>query len=121
MDKIKRAESKSPTRNLLKLKGGEVIISFGLGPPEVAPYMIGTLGEVFGPRNYTGSESRPVCDRIGNSGRNRNRIAMIWPELEPDCHPKKVVGFDRIGRIKPDLTRFQCWILKSSNFGLCFH
>ena len=45
----------------------------------------------------------PVCDRIGNSGRNRNRIAMIWPEPEPepepDCHPKKVAGFDRIGRI----------------------
>ena len=40
-----------------------------------------------------------VCDRIGNSGRNRNRIAMIWPEPEPDCHPKKVAGFDRIGRI----------------------
>ena len=67
----------------------------------MAAYMIGTLGEVFGPRNYTGSESHPVCDRIGNSGRNRNRnrIAMIWPELEPDCHPKKVAGFDRIGRI----------------------
>ena len=22
---------------------------------------------------------------------------------EPDCHPKKVAGFDRIGRILPDL------------------
>ena len=28
-----------------------------------------------------------------------DRIAMIWPEPEPDCHPKKVAGFDRIGRI----------------------
>ena len=27
-----------------------VIISFGLGPPEVAPYMTETFGEVFGPR-----------------------------------------------------------------------
>ena len=46
-------------------------------------------------------KSLSVCDRIGNSGRNRNRIAMIWPEPEPepDCHPKKVAGFDRIGRI----------------------
>ena len=37
-----------------------VIISFGLGPPEVAPYMTGTFGEVFGPRNQTGSEPRPA-------------------------------------------------------------
>ena len=42
------------------LKGGggqaffRVIISFGLGPPEVAPYMTGTFGEVFGPLNHTG-------------------------------------------------------------------
>ena len=47
------------------------------------------------------SATHTVCDRIGNSG--RNRIAMIWPEPEPepepDCHPKKVAGFDRIGRI----------------------
>ncbi len=32
---------------------------------------------------------------------------MIWPEPEPepepDCHHKKVAGFDRIGRIQPDL------------------
>ena len=46
-------------------KGGgqaffRVIISFGLGPPEVAPYMTGTFGEVFGPRNQTGSEPRPA-------------------------------------------------------------
>ena len=37
-----------------------VIISFGLGPPEVASYMTGTFGEVFGPRNHTGSEPRPA-------------------------------------------------------------
>ena len=37
-----------------------VIISFGLGPPEVAPYMTGTFGEVFGPRSQTGSEPRPA-------------------------------------------------------------
>ena len=37
-----------------------VIISFGLGPPEVAPFMTGTFGEVFGPRNQTGSEPRPA-------------------------------------------------------------
>ena len=37
-----------------------VIISFGLGPPEVAPYMTGTFGEVFGPRNHSGSEPRPA-------------------------------------------------------------
>ena len=47
------------------LRGGRqaffrVIISFGLGPPEVAPYMTGTFGEVFGPRNQTGSEPRPA-------------------------------------------------------------
>ena len=36
------------------------IISFGLGPPEVAPYMNRTFSEVFGPRNQTGSESRPA-------------------------------------------------------------
>ena len=47
------------------LKGGgqaflRVIISFGLGPPEVAPYMTGTFGEVFGPRNQTGLEPRPA-------------------------------------------------------------
>ena len=49
----------------LPLRGGgqaffRVIISFGLGPPEVAPYMTGTFGEVFGPRNHTGSEPRPA-------------------------------------------------------------
>ena len=44
------------------IKGGgasffRVIISFGLGPPEVAPYnMTGTFGEVFGPD----SEPRPA-------------------------------------------------------------
>ena len=48
------------------IKGGgqafsRVIISFGLGPPEVAPYMTGTFGQVFGPRNHTGSEPRPAC------------------------------------------------------------
>ena len=47
------------------IKGGgqaffRVIISYGLGPPEVAPYMTGTFGEVFGPRNQTGSEPRPA-------------------------------------------------------------
>ena len=36
----------------------QFIISFGLGSPEVAPYMTGTFGEVFGPRNQTGSEPR---------------------------------------------------------------
>ena len=45
-----------------QFKGGgklfRVIISFGLGPPEVAPYMTGTFGEVFGPRNQTDSEPR---------------------------------------------------------------
>ena len=37
-----------------------------------------------------------VCDREGNSGRNRNRnrIAIIWPE--PDQHPTKLAGFGRI-------------------------
>ena len=51
---------------IIKLRGGggklffRVIISFGLGPPEVAPYMTGTFGEVFGPRNQTGSEPRPA-------------------------------------------------------------
>ena len=45
----------------IKLRGGgglaffRVIISFGLGPPEVAPYITGTFGEVFGPRNQTGT------------------------------------------------------------------
>ena len=34
-----------------------------------------------------------LCDRIGSSG--RNRIAMIWPELESDCYPKS-------GQIRPD-------------------
>ena len=53
----------------------------------------------------SGPYSKAVCDRIGNSGRNRNRIAMIWPEPEPDCHPKKVAGFDRIGRILPDFPK----------------
>ena len=47
------------------LRGGgqaffRVIISFGLGPPEVASYMTGTFGEVFGPRNQTSSELRPA-------------------------------------------------------------
>ena len=47
------------------LKGGgqdffRVIISFGLGPPEVAPYMTGTFCEVFGPWNHTGSEPGPA-------------------------------------------------------------
>ena len=37
-----------------------VIISFGLRPPEVAPYTTGTFGEVFGPRSQTGSERRPT-------------------------------------------------------------
>ena len=41
-----------------------VIISFGLGPPEVAPYMTGTFGEVFGPRNHTGSEPRPAVNKL---------------------------------------------------------
>ena len=50
---------------LFVLRGGgasffRVIISFGLGPQEVAPYMTGTFGEVFGPRNQTGSEPRPA-------------------------------------------------------------
>ena len=51
---------------MVYIKGGggqaffRVIISFGLGPPEVAPYMTGTFGEVFGPRNQTGSEPRPT-------------------------------------------------------------
>ena len=40
-----------------------VIISFGLEPPEVAPYMTGTSGEVFGPRNHTGSEPRPPVSK----------------------------------------------------------
>ena len=50
----------------LALRGGggqdffRDIISFGLGPPEVAPYMTGTFGKVFGPRNHTGSEPRPA-------------------------------------------------------------
>ena len=36
-----------------------------------------------------------VCDRKGNSGlnRNRNRIATIWPEPEPDRHLPKLAGF----------------------------
>ena len=48
-------------------------------------------------------------DRFGNSGRNRNRIAMIWPEpdseLELDRHPKKVAGFDLIGWILSDFPK----------------
>ena len=48
----------------VSLRGGQaffrVIISFGLGLPEVALYMTGTFGEVFGPRNRTGSEPRPA-------------------------------------------------------------
>ena len=57
---------------------------------------------------------KAVCDRIGNSGQNRNRnqIAMIWPKPEPECHPKKVDGFDRIGRILPDFLK--------SNFSLTY-
>ena len=33
---------------------------------------------------------RSVCDRKENSG--RNRIAIIWPEPEPDRHPTKLAG-----------------------------
>ena len=78
---------------------------FEFWAPQVPLIVRETFGEILGPRRPTVSEPRPVCDRIGNSGRNRNRnrIAMIWPEPEPepepDCHPKKVAGFDRIGRI----------------------
>ena len=32
-----------------------------------------------------------MCDRKGNSGRNQNRIAIIWPE--PDRHLIKLAGF----------------------------
>ena len=32
-----------------------------------------------------------VCDRKGNS--DRNRIVIIWPEREPDRHPTKLAGF----------------------------
>jgi hypothetical protein len=39
-----------------------VIISFGLVPPEVAPYMTGTFGEVFGPRNQ--SHTQPVNESV---------------------------------------------------------
>ena len=50
--------------NYLTGGGGQVffrvIISFGLRPPEVAPYTTGTFGEVFGPPNQTGSEPRPA-------------------------------------------------------------
>ena len=35
----------------------------------------------------------PVCDRKGNSGWNRNRIAIIWPKPEPDQNPTKLAGF----------------------------
>mgnify|MGYP006191843259 CR=1 FL=1 len=57
--------SLSELSEMKSYKGGgqaffRVIISFGLGPPEVAPYMTGTFGEVFGPRNQTGSEPRPA-------------------------------------------------------------
>ena len=49
---------------LRELRGGQaffrVIISFESEPPEVAPYMTRTFGEVFGPRNQTGSEPRPA-------------------------------------------------------------
>ena len=41
-----------------------VIISFGLGPPEVALYMTGTFGEVFGPRSQTDSEPRPARKEV---------------------------------------------------------
>ena len=51
------------SHTLLSKGGGgasffRVIISFGLA--EVAPYMTGTFGEVFGPWNHTGSEPRPA-------------------------------------------------------------
>ena len=35
-----------------------------------------------------------VCDQKENSGRNRNGIAIIWPE--PDQHPTKLARFGRI-------------------------
>ena len=34
-----------------------------------------------------------VCDRKRNSGRNWNRIAIIWLEPEPDQHPTKLAVF----------------------------
>ena len=34
-----------------------------------------------------------MCDQKGNSGRNRNRIDIIWPELDPDQNPAKLAGF----------------------------
>ena len=48
--------------------------------------------------------SSAMSDRIGNSGRNSNRVAMIRPEPEPDCHPKKgpdVTGLAGSCRIFP--------------------
>ena len=35
--------------------------------------------------------TRAVCDREGNSSRDRNRITIIWPE--PDRHLPKLAGF----------------------------
>ena len=53
---------KKPRRSTLRGEASffRVIISFGLGPQEVAPYMTGTFCEVFGPRSQTGSEPRPA-------------------------------------------------------------
>ena len=54
------------------------------------------------PNNNTGTARRtkhvlsPVCGRKENSARNQNRIAIIWPEPEPDQHPIKLAGFGRI-------------------------
>ena len=66
---------------LCSLRGGpaffRVIISFGLGPAEVAPYMTGTFYEVFGPRNQTGSEPRPArkkVPKIAITLRGSNRV-----------------------------------------------
>ena len=35
-------------------------------------------------------------DREFWPARNRNQVAMILPEPEPDRHPKKVAGFDQL-------------------------
>ena len=34
------------------------------------------------------NKKQPVCDREGHSG--QNRIAIIWPEPEPNRHPTKL-------------------------------
>ena len=39
--------------------------------------------------NFAKMTLRTVCDRKGNSG--RNRIAIVWPE--PFRHPTKLTGF----------------------------